>query len=139
MLVSDVSVSEANSGSVNAAVTVTLSNDTDDVVTVNFATADGMAVSGTDFAADRNADVPARRDEQVITVVISPASAGEGGEWFTVVLSGAATRRSQTVRRWMDRSAVVMAHDDVRSSAPARLARDPTWRTRRRRGRLPGP
>jgi len=44
MSVSDVSVGEANSGTVNAAVTVTLSNDTEDVVTVNYSTADGSAV-----------------------------------------------------------------------------------------------
>src|SRR5207247_2163074 len=46
--ISDVSVGEANSRTVNAVLTVTLSNDTDDVVTVNYSTL--APTVGTEFS-----------------------------------------------------------------------------------------
>ena len=90
MLVSDVSVGETNSGTVNAAVTVTLSNDTDDVVTVNFATADGTAIAGTDYVAQSGTlTFQPGVTSQVITIPVNAASSGEMLETFTVNLSGA--------------------------------------------------
>jgi VCBS repeat-containing protein len=47
--VSDVTVGESATGSVNAVVNVVLSNDTDDVVTVNYATVAGAALDGVDY------------------------------------------------------------------------------------------
>jgi hypothetical protein len=47
--VSDVTVGESATGLVNAVVNVVLSNDTDDVVTVNYATVAGAALDGIDY------------------------------------------------------------------------------------------
>ena len=47
--VSDVTVGESATGSVNAVVNVVLSNDTDDVVTVNYTTVAGAALDGIDY------------------------------------------------------------------------------------------
>ena len=70
---------------------MTLSNDTDDVVTVNFATADGTAVAGTDYVAQSGTlTFQPGVTSQVITLVVNPAAAGEGIEWLTVNLTGAA-------------------------------------------------
>ncbi len=47
--ISDVSVTEGNSGTVNAAFTVSLSPASGQTVTVNYATANGTATAGSDY------------------------------------------------------------------------------------------
>ena len=87
--IADVTVGEASVGRVNAVLTVTLSNDSDDPVTVNFATLDGSAIGGTDFeaAAGVLTFLPGETSK-VITLGIAPDTYAEGTELFSVVLSG---------------------------------------------------
>jgi hypothetical protein len=51
MSINNVSVSEGNSGTKNAVLTVTLSGTTAQTVTVNYATANGTATAGSDYSA----------------------------------------------------------------------------------------
>jgi len=86
--VSDVTVGEANNGVAKAVVTVTLSNDSDDPVTVRFATADGSATAGADYqAASGTLTFQPGETSQVITLAINPDTYAEGIESFNVVLS----------------------------------------------------
>jgi len=86
--ISDVTVGEANSGTVNAVLNVTLSNDSDDVVTVNYTTTDGSAIGGSDFVPQNGTlTFQPGQTSQVITIAINPAVMGELTEQFTVNLS----------------------------------------------------
>ena len=59
--INDVTVTEANGGTVNAVFTVSLSNASGQPVTVDYATADGTAVAGADYtSASGTLDVHAR-------------------------------------------------------------------------------
>src|SRR6185503_16339774 len=49
MSIGDVSVKEGDTGTVDAGFAVTLSHPMDEVVTVDFATADGTALAGSDY------------------------------------------------------------------------------------------
>src|SRR3989442_3391344 len=99
--INDVTVGEPISGTVNAVVNVTLSNDTDDVVTVNYSTGDGTAVAGTDYlAASGRLTFQPGVMTQPITITINPASSYTGTESFYVNLSSpanATTARSTAV------------------------------------------
>jgi hypothetical protein len=86
--IADVTVGEATSGMVKAVVTVTLSNDSSDPVTVNFATADGSAIAGVDYeAVSGTLTFQPGETSQVITLAINPDTYAEGIESFTVALS----------------------------------------------------
>ena len=90
MSIADIFVSEAASGAVNAVLTVTLSNDTDDVVNVNYSTADGSAIAGLDYPATTGTlSFQPGITSQVITIPVYAAIAGEPTETFFVDLTGA--------------------------------------------------
>jgi hypothetical protein len=88
--ISDVTVGEANSGTVNAVLKVTLSNDTDDVVTVNYSTVDGSALANIDYApASGTLTFQPGQTSQVVTISVNAASMGELTELFNVDLANA--------------------------------------------------
>jgi chitinase len=89
--VSDVSVTEGNSGTLHATFTVTLSpaNPTQPV-TVNYATANGTAVAGSDYvAASGTLTFAPSVTTQTITVTVLGDTTNEQNETFAVNLSGA--------------------------------------------------
>jgi hypothetical protein len=87
--ISDVSVGETTSGTVNAVLRVTLSNDTDDLVTVNYSTVDGSAISPADYApASGTLTFQPGITSQVMTITVNAATMGEGRETFYVDLAG---------------------------------------------------
>jgi hypothetical protein len=89
--ISDVSVGEANSGTVKAALKVSLSNETDQVVTVHYTTAGNSAVAGADFeAASGVLTFEPGTTNHVITIDVNPASGIEEIETFYVELTDAA-------------------------------------------------
>src|SRR5207247_6273240 len=87
--ISDVSVGEANSRTVNAVLTVTLSNDTDDVVTVNYSTLDATAAGGADYVpVTGTLTFQPGETSQVITITVNAATSAETTETFYVDLAG---------------------------------------------------
>src|SRR4051812_10764504 len=88
--VSDVTVTELAAGIVNAVVNVTLSNDTDDIVTVNYRTTDATAFAGSDYRGQTGTlTFPPGTTSQTITIDInSDASMTEGLETFYVEATG---------------------------------------------------
>src|SRR5207247_2325704 len=88
--INDVTVVEGDGGPTNAVFTVTLSEAAAAPVTVNFATRNNSAVSGTDYTARTGTLTfdPGVRS-QSITVVATGDSAPESTEQFFVDLSGA--------------------------------------------------
>ena len=90
LVISDVTVIEGNSGTTNAAFTVTLAGITSLPVTVNYATANGTATAGSDYAATSGTlTFAAGVTTQTITVVVNGDTAVEPNETFVVNLSGA--------------------------------------------------
>ena len=88
--INDMTVIEGNTGTVNANFTVTLSAASGQVVTVNYATANGTATSGSDYVAGSGTMAfPAGSTTQTITVVINGDAVNEPDEIFVVDLSGA--------------------------------------------------
>ena len=72
-----------------ASITVTLSATSGQTVTVNYATADGTATTGSDYtAASGTLTFNPGVTSQTINVPIINDTAVEGNEWFTVTLSG---------------------------------------------------
>ncbi|MCZ8248770.1 Calx-beta domain-containing protein, partial [Microcystis sp. LE19-195.1E] len=88
--ISDVTVIEGNSGTTNAVFTVTLSNQVDTAVTVNYATADGTATT-TDNDYTAIAATPlifnAGETSKTITVAVNGDNQVESNETFFVNLS----------------------------------------------------
>jgi hypothetical protein len=88
--INDVTVTEGNSGTVNATFTVTLSAASDQVVTVDFATANGTAISPSDYAGTIGMLTFAPGETtKTITVVIYGDTIDELNETFFVNLSNA--------------------------------------------------
>lgn len=89
--IDDVSVTEGNSGTVNANFTVSLSAASSQVVTVNYATANGTATAGSDYTAITTTllSFPAGTTTQPITVAVNGDGDVEGDETFVVNLSNA--------------------------------------------------
>ena len=86
--VNDVTVTEGNTGSVNATVTVRLSVAYDEPVTVHFDTANGTATAGSDYtAASGDVTVAAGQTSQTFTVAVLGDRAFEPTETFAVNLS----------------------------------------------------
>src|SRR5205085_1778474 len=86
--IADVGVTEGNSGTVNAIFTVSLTNASSSSVSVNFATADGIASAPADYTAQSgtltfNPGVLT----QTITVVVKGDTLDEVDETFVVNLS----------------------------------------------------
>ena len=90
LVINNVSVTEGNSGTVNAVFTVTLSAASGRVVTVNYATANGSATSPADYAATSGTLTFATGvTSQTITVAVNGDVLNEGNETFNVNLSNA--------------------------------------------------
>ena len=91
LTVSDVAVTEGNSGTVNAVFTVTLSSSTGSTVTVNYNTANGTAMAGQDYsAATGTLTFNGSTTKQTVTVSVNGDTLGEGNESFYLNLSNAA-------------------------------------------------
>lgn len=87
--INDVAVTDQTSGPTNAAFTVSLSAPTSSTVTVNFATADGTATSGTDYVANAGTlTFNPGETTKLITVVINPDNLPEPNKVFFVNLTG---------------------------------------------------
>jgi uncharacterized delta-60 repeat protein len=91
LTINDVSISEGNSATKLLTFTVTLSKASGQTVTVNYATADGVARSGSDYSAQNGTltFVPGGALSKTISIVINGDSLVEGNETFFVLLSGA--------------------------------------------------
>jgi hypothetical protein len=88
--VDDVTVTEGNSGTVNATFTITLSPASSLTVTVLAATADGTATAGADYTAvSQTVTFAAGQTSQTVSVPILGDTVVEGTETFLVNLSGA--------------------------------------------------
>ncbi|MDD1429939.1 hypothetical protein MEO42_02175 [Dolichospermum sp. ST_sed6] len=88
--INDVTLTEGNSGTKNATFTVTLSGETFQPVTVNYATANGTATAGSDYTATTGTlifNVNPGETSKKITVPILGDTLVEGNETFFVNLS----------------------------------------------------
>jgi CSLREA domain-containing protein len=86
--IQDTAVTEGNSGTTAAIFNVTLSAATTNTITVNYATTNGSAVAGSDYAATSGTLVFAPGvTSQTITVAIAGDTSVEPGDTFTLVLS----------------------------------------------------
>jgi subtilisin-like proprotein convertase family protein len=89
--INDVTVTEGNSGTVNAVFTVTLSGLTAQAVTVDYATADGSAAAGTDYVPTSGTlTFTPGTTTQPISVTANGDAVFEPNEVFFVNLSAAA-------------------------------------------------
>ena len=87
--ISDLTVPEGDSGTTAATFTVSLSAASAQTVTVNYATANGTATSGSDYlAAAGTVTFPAGSTTQSVSVTINGDAAVEPNETFLVNLSG---------------------------------------------------
>jgi hypothetical protein len=90
LAINDVTVTEGNTGTVNAVFTVTLSTVSGQAVTVNYATANGTAVAPADYTATSGTlTFAAGVTTQSITVPVVGDTLDEANETFVVNLSGA--------------------------------------------------
>jgi len=90
LAVNDATVTEGNSGTVNAVFTVTLSGSTGQTVTVNYATANGTAAQGSDYTAQSGTlTFSGSTVTRAITVAVIGDLTVEPDETFFVNLSGA--------------------------------------------------
>jgi hypothetical protein len=90
LAINDVTVTEGNTGTVNAVFTVTLSTVSGQTVTVNYATANGTASSSSDYTSRSGTlTFPAGTTTQTITVPVVGDTLDEPNETFVVNLSGA--------------------------------------------------
>jgi hypothetical protein len=88
--INDVSVTEGDTGTVNAVFSVDLSDPSATDITVDYATADGTATAGSDYvAASGTVLFPAGTLTQTVTVVVNGDNAAEPSETFFVNLSNA--------------------------------------------------
>src|SRR5262249_35549681 len=86
----DVTMTEGNTGTAGASFRVILSHSSNVDVTVHYATADGTAVSGSDYtAASRNVVIRAGQISATITVAVIGDRLGEPNETFAVNRSAA--------------------------------------------------
>lgn len=88
--INDVSLAEGNSGTANASFTVSLSNASSQTITVNYATADGSATAGSDYAAASGTlTFNPGQLTQTVSVTVNGDTVFEGNETFNVNLSSA--------------------------------------------------
>jgi len=86
--INDVSLTEGNSGTKNAVFTVNLSSASTQTVKVNYATANGTAVAGSDYTATSNTVTFAPgQTSQTISVPVIGDTITEANETFTVNLA----------------------------------------------------
>jgi glucose/arabinose dehydrogenase len=87
--INDVSVTEGNTGTTTATFTVTLSNPSSQVVSLNFTTADGSASAGSDYVLNSGPlSFSSGEVSKSIDVTVSGDTTFEGNETFNVNLSG---------------------------------------------------
>ncbi|NZA27741.1 putative Ig domain-containing protein [Luteimonas sp. SJ-92] len=90
LAIDDVSVTEGNAGTVTATFTVALSAASGQTVSVGYATADGTATAGSDYAATSGTlTITAGQTQGTISVTVNGDTTPEPDETFTVGLSGA--------------------------------------------------
>jgi hypothetical protein len=86
--INDVTVTEGNTGSVNAVFTVTLSAASTQQVTVDYATANGTATAGIDYTATSGSlTFAAGQTSRTITVPVLGDTVAESAETFVINLS----------------------------------------------------
>jgi hypothetical protein len=91
MSINDVSVTEGNSGTTNAVLTVTLSGAAGQTVTANYATANGTATAGSDYVAQSgNLTFTAGQTSKTIAIVVNGDTSVEPNETFVVNLTNPA-------------------------------------------------
>ena len=89
--VNDIAVAEGTNGTVNAVFTVRLSVTNAQAVTVDYATADGTALAGSDYVATSGTlTFTPGQTSQTITVAVTADGPPESDESFAVTLSNAA-------------------------------------------------
>ena len=87
--IGDVQVTEGNSGTVSAVFTLTLSQASPQTVTVQYATAPGTAMAGTDYTtASGTVSFPAGTTTRTVPVAVRGDTENEPDETFLVDLSG---------------------------------------------------
>ena len=90
LTINDVSTTEGNSGSTNLIFTVTLSQASGQIITVKYATANGVASSSSDYTAKNGTlTFAAGQTSQTISVAIKGDAVLEGDETLFVLLSSA--------------------------------------------------
>jgi len=90
LTISDVTVTEGNSGTITASFTVTLSPASGQMATVDYATADGTATAGSDYTAVTGTlTFNAGETQKAIAVPVLGDTVDEPNETFTVTLSNA--------------------------------------------------
>ena len=90
LAVDDIAVDEGDSGTVHASFTVTLTNPSGGTVVVDYATTDGSAAAGSDYAATSGTLTFAPGEvTKTIEVSVFGDTVDEGTETFTLELSGA--------------------------------------------------
>jgi hypothetical protein len=114
--ISDASVTEGNSGSVNASFTVSLSAASSQPVSVTYATADGTATAGSDYVAVPPTVLTFNPGEtsKTITVAVLGDTISEGNETFLVNLSNpvnAAIADGQGVGTIIDDDAILIGSE----------------------------
>lgn len=88
--INDVSVTEGNAGTTTASFTVSLSTASGQAVSVNYATANGTATSGSDYvAASSTVNFTAGQTSQPVSITVNGDLLNETNETFLVNLSGA--------------------------------------------------
>ena len=89
--ISDITVTEGNSGTTSAVFTISLSSTTGSTVTVNWATANGTATAPSDYTASSGTVTfpPNSTPSQTISVPVIGDNVNEPDETFVVNLSGA--------------------------------------------------
>jgi hypothetical protein len=86
--IGDLWLSEGNSGTTSFNFAVTLSNASDQPMTVNYATADGSAAAGSDYVAKSGTlTIPAGQTSGTVTVLVNGDWQSESDETFYVNLS----------------------------------------------------
>jgi endo-1,4-beta-D-glucanase Y len=109
--IADANKSEGNSGTSNLAFLVTLSKASTTSVTVNYATADGSATAGADYAATSGTvTFAAGETSKTVNVAVSGDAAVEPDETMAVTLSGA---NGATISRGVATGTIV--NDDTTS------------------------
>ncbi|HEV2843799.1 MAG TPA: Calx-beta domain-containing protein, partial [Thermoanaerobaculia bacterium] len=110
LLVSDIQVSEGNTGNQTATFTVNLYCPRSEVVTVNYATADGTATAGLDYQSAAGTLVfNPGETQKTVAVTVYPDPTTEPDETFTLNLSGPSVNVATP-----DAQAVAKIVDDVR-------------------------
>lgn len=112
--ISDVSLSEGNSGTKVATFDVQLSQASNKTVTVNYATADGSATAGSDYAAVSNRLTFAPGEtKKTVSVSVQGDTSVEANETFFVKLSSAS---NATIAR--SQGVGTIENDDIASTLP---------------------